>query len=169
MVTGEETALGFVGALRTAGVSVPVGGAIAYLQALSVLSGSREDIYWAGRSTLVTSPEQIGLYDVAFSAWWEDTPQVLDPVAIDEVAVVLATDDEEAPPGTDGEPTDGPVLAVRFSPQDVLRAKDFAEYDADELAEARRLMADLAFVGAPRRSRRLRSTRRRRGRPASSR
>ena len=165
MVTGEETALGFVGALRTAGVSVPVGGAIAYLQALSVLSGSREDIYWAGRSTLVTSPEQIEVYDAAFSAWWEDTPQVLDPVVIDEVAVVLATDDEETPPGTDGEPTDGPVLAVRFSPQDVLRAKDFAEYDADELAEARRLMADLAFVGAPRRSRRLRSTRRRRGRP----
>ena len=48
MVTAEETALGFVGALRTAGVSVPVGRAIAYLQALSVLSGSRTAIYWAG-------------------------------------------------------------------------------------------------------------------------
>ncbi len=52
MATGEETALGFVGALRAAGVSVPVGGSIAYLQALSVLSGSLGEIYWAGRSTL---------------------------------------------------------------------------------------------------------------------
>ena len=58
------------------------------------------------------------------------------------------------------------MVAVRFSPQDVLRAKDFADYDADELAEAHRLMADLAFVGAPPAvAGASGSTRRRRGRP----
>ncbi len=113
----------------------------------------------------MTAPEQVEAYDAAFGAWWQGIPRILEPGAADERPVVLATDDEDAPPGTDSEPTDGPVLSVRYSPNDVLRSKDFAEYDAGELTEARRLMADLAFVGAPRRSRRLRSTRRRRGRP----
>jgi uncharacterized protein with von Willebrand factor type A (vWA) domain len=54
-------------------------------------------------------------------------------------------------------------LAVRWSPNEVLRHKDFAAYTAGELAEARRLMADLRLHGALRRSRRRRPTRRRTG------
>jgi uncharacterized protein with von Willebrand factor type A (vWA) domain len=161
--TGEETALGFVDALRGAGVPVSVGASITYLQALSVLSGSRDDLYWAGRSTLVPSPERVALYDSVFADFWAGVPVTVEPGLGEEQRVVLATDD--APAGAGGEPAPGPVLSVRYSPLEVLRAKDFAAYDDSEMAEARRLMADLDLVGAPRRSRRRRSGRRRRGRP----
>jgi hypothetical protein len=53
---------------------------------------------------------------------------------------------------------------VRFSATEVLRVKDFALYSADELDEARRLMADLRLAGALRPSRRHRRSRRRQGR-----
>jgi uncharacterized protein with von Willebrand factor type A (vWA) domain len=161
--TGEETALAFVGALRAAGVPAPLGASIAYLRALAVLSGSRHDLYWAGRCTLVTSPEQVEVYDSVFASWWAGVPVTVDLALADELRLVLATDD--APDAATGEASDGPVVSVRYSPHDVLRAKDFAAYSDAEMAEARRLMADLDLVGAPRRSRRRRTSRRRRGRP----
>ena len=65
----------------------------------------------------------------------------------------------------DGEATDAPTLAVRYSRAEVLRQRDFAHYSPDEFAEARRLMDDLRMAGAMRRSRRLRRSRRDRGRP----
>ena len=60
----------------------------------------------------------------------------------------------------DDEPTTGrrrasgadDVVAVRYSPAEVLRQRDFAAYySRDEFAEARRLMADLRLAGALRR------------------
>jgi uncharacterized protein with von Willebrand factor type A (vWA) domain len=54
---------------------------------------------------------------------------------------------------------------VRWSPAEVLRHRDFAAYTHAELAEARRLMADLRLAGALRQSRRRRRTHRERGRP----
>ena len=51
---------------------------------------------------------------------------------------------------------DAPVLTVRWSPTEVLRHVDFAAYTPAEFAEARKLMADLRFVGAIKPSRRRR-------------
>jgi uncharacterized protein with von Willebrand factor type A (vWA) domain len=85
------------------------------------------------------------------------------------VELVLAFDQEQddgdAESDLDGEPTDAPTIAVRASRVEVLRQRDFAHYSPDEFAEARRLMADLRLAGARRRSRRLRASRRDRGRP----
>lgn len=167
-VAGEETALRFVAVLREGGVTVPVGSALLYVRALSLLEGSRDDLYWAGRSTLVHTPEATAVYDAAFRAFWGDQgASVLGEPGDQDVPVTLVTDDPDVePPLTDDQPEiDGPVVSVRFSPHELLRAKDFSAYDADELAEARRLMADLRLVGAHRRSRRLRPGRRPRGRP----
>jgi uncharacterized protein with von Willebrand factor type A (vWA) domain len=81
------------------------------------------------------------------------------------VAYDTAWADGEAP--TEPEPLarDVPVLQVRYSAAEVLRHRDFATYSPAEHAEARRLMADLRFVGAFRRSRRARRSHRSRGRP----
>ena len=80
--------------------------------------------------------------------------------------VVVAYDLPGGEPSSDeAEPVDPdvPVLQVRYSPAEVLRHRDFATYSPAEHVEARRLMADLRFVGGLRRSRRLASVAPRRG------
>jgi uncharacterized protein with von Willebrand factor type A (vWA) domain len=81
--------------------------------------------------------------------------------------VTLALDDGDGDDAAaDGASTPGgPVLSVRWSPTEVLRHKDFAAYSPAELDDSRKLMADLRLRGALRRSRRLRPTSSRRGRP----
>lgn len=162
----EERALGFVDALRSAGVSVSTGRAVTYLQALAELRGSLDDVYWAGRATLLAGPEQQHVHDETFARWWLGREPAAPDVASEQV-VTLVTDDQagDADPETGGAEPAGPAVALRFSAHEVLRDKDFAAYDADELAEARRLMADLRLLGAERRSRRTRPGRRRDGRP----
>lgn len=166
--TGEETALGFVGALREAGLVVPMGAAMAYLRALAVLRGTIDEIYWAGRATLLVDPEQVTAYDVVFGRWWQSGADAAHEAASTEVAVVpvvVALDDPADPDAPEPTPDPGSVVTVRFSAHEVLRAKDFAAYDADELTEARRLMNDLRLLGSPRRSRRRRPDGRRGDRP----
>ena len=66
----------------------------------------------------------------------------------------------------DADPADAvPILTVRFSRAETLRHRDFSTYTAAEHDEARRVLADLRFTGAQRRSRRLTRGRRARRRP----
>jgi uncharacterized protein with von Willebrand factor type A (vWA) domain len=75
--------------------------------------------------------------------------------------LTLAIDGDDDADGAAGEPqpTDGPVLSVRYSATEVLRHKDFATYSHEEFAEAKRLMADVRLAGALRRSRRMKAAR----------
>ena len=75
--------------------------------------------------------------------------------------------DAEADDGGDdaGVGIEAPVLAVRWSPTEVLRQRDFASYTPAEFAEARALMADMRLAGALKRSRRQRPSSRRHGTP----
>ena len=60
----EEVIVGFVRELRSAGVAVPVGSTVLYAQALHEVGLEREaPVYWAGRATLASRPEDIVLYD----------------------------------------------------------------------------------------------------------
>jgi hypothetical protein len=166
----DRIAVAFARILRGAGLDVPVGATITYARALDAVGlDRRDDAYWAGRAALVRRPEDAAVYDRAFTAFWDGVPA--DPTAATPPAVeiVLAFDD----PGTDAPPEgptgdaedDLPVVAVRWSPAEVLRHRDFATYTTAEHAEARRLMADLRLAGALRRSRRYRPVHRNRGRP----
>jgi uncharacterized protein with von Willebrand factor type A (vWA) domain len=78
------------------------------------------------------------------------------------VDVDVASDDPEADSTS---PTPSSTVAVRYSPREALRHKDFAAYSTDEFAEARKLMADVRLAGALRRSRRVRASRRVGSRP----
>jgi uncharacterized protein with von Willebrand factor type A (vWA) domain len=85
----------------------------------------------------------------------------------DTVTILLESEDDEAegPEHAEPEPIEGDVIHLRFSRTEILRHKDFAAYDEAELAESRRLMADLRLAGALRASRRLKPTRQQSGRP----
>ncbi len=167
VIEGDRTAVAFAQVLRGAGLDVPVGSVVSYAQALGALGVERQrPVYWAGRATLVARPEDVPVYDRAFAAFWlgEESAAVDQP---ESVTLTLLTDDADdalASSETPAEPP-GPTLTVRYSPTELLRHKDFADCSPAELAEARRLMADLRLRAALRRSRRLQPARRDRGRP----
>jgi hypothetical protein len=162
----DAHAVAFARVLRSAGLDVPTGSVTTYVQALAEVGvDDRDHVYWAGRATLVTRPEDVAVYDRAFRAFWLREPLPAPVAEVDSVTLVVDVDDDAvADRGTVREVT-GPTIALRWSGHEVLRHKDFAAYSASEFDEARRLMADLRMAGALRRSRRLRPSRRRRGRP----
>ncbi len=168
VASADRIAVAFARVLRGAGLEVPVGSTISFAEALAAVGlDDRSAVYWAGHATLVRRPEDVETYDRAFGAFWLGTHH-LDGETTPEPAIVTVGIDDELPSGPDdvvAGDREPPDLRVRWSPAEVLRHRDFAEYSASELAEARRLMADVRLAGALRRSRRHRPVRRSRGRP----
>jgi uncharacterized protein with von Willebrand factor type A (vWA) domain len=167
-VESERIAVAFSRVLRGAGIDVPVGATLTFAHALACVGLARRDsVYWAGRATLLTRPEQIATYDRAFEVFWDRLQP--EPLQITKHEMVLALDvpgdDDADEPAPEGQRSDVPVLTVRWSPTEVLRRRDFAAYTAAEFDDARKLMADLRLAGANRPSRRRRPTRKARGAP----
>lgn len=165
----DELAVGFVNALRGAGIDVAVGSSVNYYQALGAVGvEQRSSVYWAGRATLVTEPDDIELYDKIFDAYYGGQQLVATPVMEVTQPITLVVDDDGDDEGEDGggdEDPGDPTLTLRWSRHEVLRDKDFADYSDDELDEAHRLMAVMARIGGTRRSRRRRRTHRTAGHP----
>ncbi len=68
----ERIAVGFARVLRGAGLDVPIGAVITYVEALGRVGiDDRDTAYWAGRATLVRNPEDIKVYDRAFAVFWQ--------------------------------------------------------------------------------------------------
>jgi uncharacterized protein len=168
-VEPERLAVAFSRVLRGAGVDVPVGATLTFARGLAEVGlAERDGVYWAGRTTLLTRPEQITTYERVFAGFWAGagSDDDADDEAIAEIVIALDVpgDDDDASEAERAQP-DLPVLTVRWSPTEVLRRRDFAAYTAAEFVEARKLMADLRFAGARRASRRRRPTSRSRGAP----
>lgn len=161
----DTVAVAMARALRGLGVAAPPDSTVAFAAALAEVGiGRRDHAYWAGRATLVHRPEDVPTYDRVFGIIFdgqEADDLALDPAAVEHVTLLVDNDDGGS--GDDGDQVDGPVVTLRWSDREVLRNKDFAECTVAELDEAHRLMADLRVIGARRRSRRLRATRRNRG------
>jgi uncharacterized protein with von Willebrand factor type A (vWA) domain len=154
-----ENVLHFVRVLRACGL--PVGpakvlDALAAVDAVGV--ASRTDFRAALAAVLVSRHEHLVLFDHAFELFWRN-PRLLERIiaallpraqgrgvadAGDRVPARLAqamTDVKSRMPAGDDEiELDA---AFTFSPREVLRAKDFATMSAEELGEARRLLARL--------------------------
>lgn len=163
-VDGVAGALGFVAALRRAGVAVPPTSGRAFVEALGHLDlARRSSWYWAGRTTLIRRESERAVFDAEFARFFEPdgAPEVAEPPGPPAPVLVVAADgapDEDEPTGVDGT---GPVPeSGAWSAIEVLSDKDFSRYTADEWAEASRLMARLGGWGSRRRSRRRVPTRR---------
>lgn len=154
----------FVGLLRAHDVAIPVGSTINYLDALRAVGLEDPDaVYWAGRATLVTSPNDFATYDRLFDVFWlgETPPKVVAP---EPESVTIAFDDDVGGEGAD-DTEEGETLTVRYSAAEILTDKDFADYTDEELAEALELMGRMRLFGETRPARRLVPTRRRGVRP----
>jgi uncharacterized protein with von Willebrand factor type A (vWA) domain len=161
----DRVVVAFARALRAADLDVPVGATVAFAEALGVVDATRrDDVYWAGRATLLRRPEDAPTYDHVFARCFDGVIDLIPAVEAQPQMIQLAVDDGSS--GDDGAEVDDdgvPTLTVRWSPVEVLRERDFAAYTPEEFDEARRLMADLRLAGALRSSRRHRPARR--GRP----
>lgn len=152
----ERIAVTFARVLRGAGLRVPMGSVLAFVDALGMVGvDERNAVYWAGRATLVRRPEDIELYDRSFAVFWLAAAGELGEEARELLHVTLAIDDDSEDGSEDDgstEANDDPTLVLRFSAMEVLRNKDFAQYSPDELKLAQELMTQLRFIGPPRHS-----------------
>ena len=145
--------------LRAAGLPVGTGDVLTYSQAAAALNpGDLVDLYWAGRSTLVTRREQIPVYDRVFREFFlgdpadEEEPLRLTLKANAQAQAVLELPAPEPNAGDfDEEET---RLGLVASDVEVLREKSFATCTPEELVALRRIMARIRLTPPRRRSRR---------------
>jgi uncharacterized protein len=128
-----ERLVAFARALHEEGLAVGPGRVIDFCRAAAAVAP--EDLYWAGRLTLVSRPEEIPVYDRVFRGVIEEEPPVR-IVSVVEEEVALASRDE------------------------LLRTKRFADLTREELVELAALMQQLRLNVPQRRTRRREPARR---------
>ncbi len=156
---GERAVVGFVDALRGAGLAVSLTSSRLYAEAMAAIDvGNPDHAYWAARTTLIHRPEDLELFNTVYVSYWGSVTAVpLFEAEADTQTMTLAIDDDDADGGDAADDDAGDdVLSLRYSAVEVLGAKDFADYTADELAESQRLMEQIRLRGPMRRSRRRR-------------
>jgi uncharacterized protein with von Willebrand factor type A (vWA) domain len=153
----------FARALRAAGLAVGSGDILTFCAAMTPLDPTDlVDLYWAGRTTLVTRHEDIAAYDKVFRGFFLGAGDpsrdllMLKPRSEAETQAVLnlpATD----PPGDDRE--EPAMLGLMASDVEVLKHRSFSACTPEEFAELRRIMARIRLTPPKRRTRRTRPAR----------
>lgn len=159
-MTAVPAIVGFARTLRSAGVVAGPERVHAWIGALAHLDPSRmADVFWCGRVTLCSTPDDLRIYDQAFAAYFgERPPSPSRWQRAKTVAMPVLTDDGHTGDGDDG---DGqPAAVASASRHEVLRHRDMAGLTAEERAEVNQLVARLQPTGPARRSRRRRPSHR---------
>ena len=135
MSDATATLVDFGRALRDEGLSVGTGRIATFCRAAALLAP--EDLYWAGRATLVPRPHDISDYDRVFAAFFTE------PAPTARASVRLRAPVEEVE-----------VDLALASPIELLREKSFDQCSPEELAELAPLMARMPLSVPRRRTRR---------------
>jgi len=153
----------FAAALRRAGLAVGSGDVLALAAAMGTLDPTDlVDLYWAGRTTLLTRRDSIRTYDRVFRQFFLAAG---DPVrelltlraqVTAESQAVLDVPATDPPAGPEGDPEEA-TLGLMASDAEALRHKSFAACTPEELAMLRRIMARIRLAPPRRRTRRTRS------------
>jgi len=160
-------ATGFVHALRDAGLVIPIGASLLYVQALGAVNAlNRSERYWCGRTTLITRSEDFMTYHKVFGKYWVGAEFDESEPMTTSTNIAVDNGDEEGEGDGHGD-DDGaePDVTMRYSAVEVLRDKDFSEYTKQELAELNFLVSRIRIGGALRPSRRQKPSPKRRGQP----
>ena len=145
--------------LRGAGLAVGSGDVLTYGAALARLDPTDlVDLYWGGRTTLVTRREQIPVYDHVFRRFFLDGVDALPEPVRTTVHTSMVRQSELVVPATDPGPADEDEppaeLGLVGSDAQVLRNKAFAACTPEELAALRRIIARMRLTPPRRRTRR---------------
>ena len=127
-------------ALRDEGLSVGTGRIAAFCRAAAL---APDDLYWAGRATLVGRAEDIPVYDGVFHAFFGAAATVERPRP--RLRIKRFVHDK--------------ARAALASRTELLRHKSFSHCSAEELAQLAELMARVRLAVPTRRSRRLAAAR----------
>ena len=178
-----QRALAFARLLRRAGVKTTTGQAMDFVRAIEHIDISRrEEFREAARACLVTHKDDLPVFDRLFDLYWRAKPEYTDgllqqpdPNDVIELAPEEGEEAEETEGSSiegargrrleaieaieeaeEGEGSEAESLADAFSysPAEILREKDFADFTEDELAQIRRFMQQLTWEIGRRRSRR---------------
>lgn len=140
-----EIVVGFARTLRHAGVPAGPDRVQAMLAALAELDVlSADQVYWAGRLTLCSDPEDLPRYDAAFALYFGRAAGAIRRAASPSRVLRAAPFEPEPADAAGGTDADPPTFAVQASRHEVLRHKDVSALDAAERAELRRLFALLS-------------------------
>jgi uncharacterized protein with von Willebrand factor type A (vWA) domain len=157
--------------LRMQGMATGTGTLVRAVEALALTDVTdRLEVYWTLRAVFVHAPEEIASFDLAFGHVWRGTrgarafPAADAPDARENESEAerLATEGKGGIPRdvVVGNAESGSVAGAAepgYSPDEVLRKKDFGEMTADELTAARRMVARIHVALAPLPTRRFRS------------
>jgi hypothetical protein len=157
-----ENVMHFARVLRAAGLPIGPDRVIDAMRALEVVGVERrDDFYWTLASVFLDRREQFEVYDQAFHIFWRD-PQLLERVMamfLPQVYGRQGRDEREAssrvaeamqprgkkPQETPAEPPQETQLdaSLSFSAREVLQHADFETMTADEIAQAKKMLANL--------------------------
>jgi uncharacterized protein len=173
----------FVRLLRAVGLRVTSGQLIELASSLEWIDiGNRDDFKNAARSVLVNRQEDLEMFDAGFEMFWRRWPDARRDGPLEELINELAKQvpAKQSPlrrkgsagsergsrlrPAPAGKASDeaesGETVIALYSPGEVLRHKDFAAFTDVELTDAQRLLAEMRWAVARRRSLRMRPARR---------
>ncbi|MBA0127463.1 VWA domain-containing protein [Haloechinothrix sp. YIM 98757] len=154
--------VGFTRALAHAGLPVATDRAAAYLDAVRRIDvAAPEQVYWAGRLTLCSDPDDFATYDAVYTRWFDPargggTELRREVRGTAELVPLGGTE----PAAGEDDSEDDTVHAVGASDTEVLRSKDIGELTEAEREHLRQMMALLRPDPPMRRSLRLRPARR---------
>ncbi len=167
----SENVAHFGRALRAAGLPVGPRDVVDAISAVEVSGlGSRQDLYWTLHAVFVTRHEQSPVFDTAFGVFWRRRGLVEKLIA--EMSPIAPADKRtDKPKPGESRVMDAIRPQTRATPQeqverefsarltasdrDVMRAKDFAQMSAAEIAKAKRLIGALVLPEDRRRTRRF--------------
>ena len=154
--------IGFARELRSAGVKVGTDDVLTYFKSMTPLDPTDlVDLYWAGKTTLVSRHEDMATYDLVFKKYFldEDAPAksqlMLRPQSVAEAEAALVMPGTEPDSPEDDE--ERPVLGWVASNVDALKHRSFTACTPEELAALRRIMQRMRLTPPRRRTRRTRT------------
>ena len=155
------TLLEFCAFARDNELAVGTDDAMAFASAAAILNPTKmEDLYWAGRVTLVHGRNQIPVYDACFTRFFlagktgrDPVPAKPKPAAVRGIDAVVDVPSGERP--EDGDEEQPQRLGAAASAILVDHSKAFADCTEDELESLRRIMSTLRADPPLRRTRRL--------------
>lgn len=151
--------------LRADGLGVGSGELLTYCAAIAALNpGDLLDLYWAGRTTLLTKHDQIPIYDRVFRRFFlgydpaipDPLRKVLERSQIENESVIEVPATEHRTSGHDEEEA---KLGLNASDIEIWRNKSFPTCTEEELVALRRIIARMRLIPPRRRTRRNRPSR----------
>jgi len=148
----------FARELRAAGLAVGPGDALTYCTAMAPLDPTDLlDLYWVGRTTMVSRHDQIPVYDRVFRSFFLgqgfELPEAFQLTMRERAQTQALLTVPESEPDQIGQ-DEAARLGLMASDATALKSKSFAQCTPEELAVLRRIMVRIRLTPPRRRTRR---------------